>query len=42
MMGFLDCEILTVASEKRCRKAHDTYEEEVFKKLPDVLFMLDR
>ncbi|KAF1758473.1 hypothetical protein GCK72_014931 [Caenorhabditis remanei] len=36
------CEILTVASEKRCLKAHDTYEEEVFKKLPDVLFMLDR
>ncbi|CAE17771.1 Acyl_transf_3 domain-containing protein [Caenorhabditis elegans] len=36
------CEILTVANEKKCRKAHDTYEEEVFKKLPDILFMLDR
>ncbi|EGT38692.1 hypothetical protein CAEBREN_28742 [Caenorhabditis brenneri] len=36
------CEILTVANEKRCRKAHETYEEQVFQKLPDVLFMLDR
>ncbi|CAL2041216.1 unnamed protein product [Caenorhabditis brenneri] len=36
------CEILAVANEKRCRKAHETYEEQVFQKLPDVLFMLDR
>ncbi|EGT41401.1 hypothetical protein CAEBREN_01182 [Caenorhabditis brenneri] len=36
------CEILAVADEKRCRKAHETYEEQVFQKLPDVLFMLDR
>ncbi|UMM30157.1 hypothetical protein L5515_012155 [Caenorhabditis briggsae] len=36
------CEILTVSNRKRCQNSHDTYEAEVFKKLPDVLFMLDR
>ncbi|CAI2351100.1 unnamed protein product [Caenorhabditis sp. 36 PRJEB53466] len=36
------CEVLAVANENKCRKAHDKYEEEVFKKGPDVLFILDR
>ncbi|CAL2041217.1 unnamed protein product [Caenorhabditis brenneri] len=42
MYSYTYCEILSLMSPSRCRKAQQTYIDKVSEKNPDVLFMLDR